>query len=220
MFRYNCGVEDDHRKSSLDAALARTVPPDKLPMIVGEALRNAGVLEVPGEGAFRAFVVGPLRLAAEKVIGVEAAETMMNDVLRSFAQQQQDTPTPRRAGVVSAPPRHSSSPAPNETLGYDQRQGQRRHVAFVCDDKDKTKAMRALMKPRGVFVLALAEAGAELMCAQLGVNVVVAYRSRGGEELRQKLSAEHGGSAPRCVLLSDDDALDEELAHAVERAMP
>jgi hypothetical protein len=72
--------------TDLARLLAKTLelvaPRESHSMVMGEALRNAGLLDVPGDNEeFRRFVEGPLTLAATNVIGADKARQLRTKLL-------------------------------------------------------------------------------------------------------------------------------------------
>ncbi len=113
----------------LAEALVRASPRQRArhPMVIGEALRSAGLEEVPDEvKAFRRFVQTSLDRAARSLLGTVAADRVTSELLALTAAEAADPDDTLPLGAKMPRPRESQPRASigskehvHTTLGYE-----------------------------------------------------------------------------------------------------
>lgn len=206
-------------------ALDRVAPVGRHAIVIGEALRNGGLLDVPSEpAAFRVFVNGPLAHAAADLLGKEMAKELVAALLDTLLP----APRPRNANVhgtlpLDAQPPSGPGPSPpvgkskvSSTLGYGQPRKAtheatlpyagdepraRLDVAVLTSDAATGEALTEMLEARNYRVLAPKTDNVVALCRELPIRVVLV-----GTAHHEVLSAilGMGSAAPKVVFLSDE----------------
>jgi hypothetical protein len=205
----------------LDAALAHVKPPRRRSLLVGEALRNAGLLDLPASFAeLRTFVAGPLWWAAVEVLGTADADQLTTQLLR-VTEGDGDVTLPLGWSVPTgdgAPEQARTDTPPDSTLAFSRRPAQvtgktqpyqaqapkvRGDVLLIEPDTSIQERARVLLESRGYRLFALKDASkATLLCSQLTVALVIASDEAGGASVPARLREELGEQAPPVLLLA------------------
>ncbi|MBW2458778.1 MAG: hypothetical protein JRI68_30040 [Deltaproteobacteria bacterium] len=205
----------------LDAALAHVEPPRRRSLLLGEALRNAGLLEMPESIAeFRTFVAGPFWWAAVETLGTADADLLTTQLL-GVTESGKDVTLPHGLRVPTsggAPEQAPADKPPDSTLAFSRRpaqvagktqpyQGQapkvRGDVLLIEPDTSLQERARVLLESRGYRLFALKDASkAALLCSQLTVALVIASDEADGASVPARLREELGEQAPPVLLLA------------------
>ena len=190
-------------------ALEIAVPRARRSMVFGEALRNAGLLDVPSDDeAYCAFVEGPLRLAATSVVNEAAGQTLMSLLLRCSPDLTSTLPlVPRRGPTQPAGPRQRHADIddcnPVSTLSYGDAKKRRGDIAILSVDEQVETGLRRLLEPHGYRLFAVNDASrAVKLCEHLHIKFVLVGNGDGSDtdhKLRQSL----GAATPQVVALSE-----------------
>ncbi len=190
--------------------LAEVVPGGRHSIVIGEAMRNAGLLDVPSDAvAFRSFVQGPLRRAVHLVLGEVAAAQIIgrlvvdlsgtaSDGTIPLGSQHAHTPSPpRQRAAVKAPKRVAS------TIGYGEDAKSSVDVAIIGSDPTTQELLREMLSQRGYRLFAVdSVARVVVLCEQIDVEVVLAMAEPDGFDHAVELRAMLGDAAPAVILLS------------------
>lgn len=202
-------------------ALGRVAPVGRHAIVIGEALRNGGLLDVPSDrGAFRSFVNGPLAHAATDLLGKEMAKELMTVLLDALLP-----PNPEVHGTLplNAPPPSGPTPSPpvgkskvSATLAYGQPKKAtheatlpyagdepraRLDIAIVTADAGMSEALTEILESRNYRVLAPKIDNVVTLCRELAIAVVLVGTAH--HEVLAALRA-MGSAAPKVVFLSDE----------------
>lgn len=186
---------------------------------MGEAIRNAGTLDLPPEDeAFLAFVRGPFARAAGDVLGRERGTSVVDAIVSKLEAARANLSTlplgqpSRGAPSARGAEEHYISDEPTLPYGASPAEGRRAlepaTLALVETDSGFRDALAELLRARGhqvhladdvEEVAALAEAHA--------LEVVVASLEPGGFSFASDLRRRLGRAAPRLVLIGGTVAL-------------
>jgi hypothetical protein len=204
----------------LREALESVAPVGRHAIVIGEALRNGGLLDVPAElPQFRIFVGGPLLQAAQSLLGHEEAKQLLSLLLHKLLP---GASTLSGTLPMDAPPPHSKPAAApmgkavgGSTLAYgnaksisestlpyagDEPRG-RIDVAMIEPDAALAERMIEVLERRNYRVLSPKLENLLALCRQLPIRLVFA-----GVDHDKVLDAVKalGEDAPDVVYVSDD----------------
>ncbi len=211
----------------LREALADVAPAARHAIVIGEALRNGGLLDVPSEtAAFRTFIRGPLAVAADSQLGKDASKKLLTALLEQLA--------PGTTTLSGTLPLNASAPAIPQgsgpagaakggaTLAYGSHKIQRDKasaestlpycgdgtretfdVALIESDAALAKAVTEVLERRSYRVLCPTVAKLEALCRQVPIRLVFVGMEH--QRVLTKVST-LGTHAPTVVYLSDDKA--------------
>jgi CheY-like chemotaxis protein len=183
-------------------------------MVVGEAIRNAGTLNIPSDAeGFLRFVRGPLFWAARRVLGDDVAETLVDEIVSEVSSEHDASrtlplePVPRKR--VEAAPTSAGGDKLEQTLPYGKREHRRRHdVALIDADRAVQKAVQTLLEPRRYRVFSVSdESRVVVLCQQLRVSAIIANLEPGGYSMVNTIRHELGANTPPIVLLGGSERL-------------
>ncbi len=200
-------------------ALDRVAPAGRHAIVIGEALRNGGLLDMPSDrAAFKTFVEGPLKQAACSHLGKQVGLQLV-DILQQMLKPGSNTLTGTLPLNAKAPPKRSGSqPSGNavgsKTLGYSDKSGvestlpyggseerSRLDAAIIEDDLAIHKRITDVLERRDYRVLTPTVDNLVSVCQQLSVQLV--FVGTAHDAVLEKLSV-MGSDGPSVVFISDE----------------
>ncbi len=193
-------------------ALDRVVPIGRHALVLGEALRNGGLLDVPSDEAeFRAFVKGPLVQAATIHLGEAMAETLRTTLAGGLAAAGRPNGTLPLTAPIERPSerltpggasRAKTGEARGSTLAYgaERTTAPRPHVALVERDAELVGQLSDALEARGYRVIVSEAEGVAALCATASVRLLLV----GHAHDRVLASVRALEAAPPIVFLSDE----------------
>jgi hypothetical protein len=206
------------RAATIDDALNRVAPGQKHSMVLGEAIRNAGTLNIPTDrDGFLRFVSGPLYQAAKSIYGPEVAQALVADVARSVAAEAEKAGTlPIHEALAVAPeaptgaaPVQAATNRAKETLDYGaDLQSVWCDIALLDPTGEREPALRSTLERRGYRLFAATDIKKVTeVCRRRYVHALIAALEPGGYSLAHTLRVELGPQTPPVVLLGGTVAL-------------
>lgn len=214
----------DETTRMLREALDRVAPVGRHAIVLGEALRNAGLLDVPADRAeFRAFAEGPLLHAAKAQLGDESGRQLISAVLQlllpgtstlsgtlplnapSSGKKTGSAPTGRISkggGTLAYGALRKGEKDAERTLPYTgDEQRPRIDVAMLEPDPAVAAHVTAVLERRGYRVFSPTLDSLVALCQQVTIRLVFV----GGDHAEVLATVQTlGADAPEVVFLSDD----------------
>jgi hypothetical protein len=196
-------------------AFDRCVAPEHHTRILGDALREAGLLDIPTDTAeFREFVSGPLTTVAHKVVG-EAVATELSWTL----MRQTSVRAPSSKAPGSGPPAARLGRTPLPTAEYTEDLFLRRADVLVVDPGseliDELKIHLEAREYRVAHDKKAGELSRDAPPRLVLTNIEPSQAVSWGASALQGL----GDKAPHLVVLANDGALAESPPH-ITRVLP
>ena len=196
-------------------AFDRCVAPEHHTRILGDALREAGLLDIPSDTAdFREFVSGPLTNIATQVVGEAVATELSWTLMRQTSVRAPSSKAPR-----SGPPAARLGRTPLPTAEYTEDLFLRRADVLVVDPKsDLLDELRIHLEARDYRVehqkkpsSFSRDAPPRLVLAHFDPEEAASWTASAIRGL--------GDKAPHLMIVADDGALSEPPSH-VARVLP